>query len=270
MSDITGDDSGICMMLHGALVLLWIWASYPAEKCKKMIPKWKMLSFFILFFNIHCTFSKRSHYVPLQGNDVLLHICIFTPCVCCILSLAYSLGCVCSCVCVRQPGSPCASESMKLCDFFFLVAFATLFSRGVCHVWLKLTLWGDCCLPLLPSTPFLSLLLLSPFFSTLLSLNPSSPSSRRSDSTGECAPSRSHPPLPAPMGGVSLETVSELTGWVQIDGCPLSDYTTGPLKATQGCVCPHGHPWVLSLNGPFHLTLVNITSTQAEGVFVCV
>lgn len=106
---------------------------------------------------------------------------------------------------------------------------------------------------------------------TLLSLYPCSPSSWHSESTGEYVPSRSHPPFLAPAGGVSLETVSELTGWVQIDGCPLSDYTTGPLKAAWLDLCEHSHPPVLTSNGPFHLTCLNISSTQAECVcsFFC-
>lgn len=66
-----------------------------------------------------------------------------------------------------------------------------------------------------------------------------------------------------------METVSELTGWVQIDGCPLSDYTTGPLNATRQDLCTHKHPSVLTLNGPIHLTRVNI-SRPRQSVCVCV
>ena len=113
----------------------------------------------------------------------------------------------------------------------------------------------------------LSLLPLSLHSSTLLLLSPLSPSSWHSDSTGEYAPSRSYPRLLAPTGGVSLETVSELTGWVQIDGCPLSDCTTRPLKAARENLCPQMHPCALRTNGPFRLTHVNISLTQAEGVF---
>ena len=138
-----------------------------------------------------------------------------------------------------------------LCDCVILVAFVTLFSWGACVSRLiKVNPCEAAGAPFLgfppsplsgspshpPSQPSLSLSLHS---STLLSLQPCSPSSWHSDSTGEYAPSRSHPPSQAPAGGVSLETVSELTGWVQIDGCPLSDYTTGPLKSTRLDLCAH-------------------------------
>lgn len=132
--------------------------------------------------------------------------------------------------------SPSLSVKVYLCEPVILVAFVTLFSRGVCvSCLIKVNPCEAAGAPFLSTPPplFLSLLPSSLHSSTLLSLHPCSPSSWHSDSTGEYAPSRSHPPSLAPAGGVSLETVSELTGWVQIDGCPLSDYTTGPLKWTR-------------------------------------
>ena len=170
----------------------------------------------------------------------------------------------------------------NLCKCMILLAFVTLFSIGCVCVCVRARVRAcvyvcvSCLIKVNPCEAAGALLLCVPHPSlsflhsaTLLSLHPCSPSSWHSDSTGEYAPSRSHPPFLAPAGGVSLETVSELTGWVQIDGCPLSDYTTGPLKATRLDLWAWSHPSVLTRNGPFHLTRVNIGSTQAEGVCVC-
>lgn len=131
--------------------------------------------------------------------------------------------------------SPPLPVKVFRCECVILVAFVTLFSWGVCvSCLIKVNPCeaAGASFLCIPHPPSLSLLPLSLHSSNLLSLHPCPPSSWHSDSTGEYAPSRSHPPFLAPTGGVSLETVSELTGWVQIDGCPLSDYTTGPLKAT--------------------------------------
>ena len=231
-----------------SVAFLLLRQSVGEAKERKWFWKWNMTCHFFVF---------AAHFT--KGPVMLARTHMGTLC------LLYVILCI-QCVC----NSPPLPVKENLCKCVILLAIATLFSSGVCVCVSCLIKVNPCeaagapllCVPH-PSLSFLH-------SSTLLSLHPCSPSSWHSDSTGEYAPSRSHPPFLAPAGGVSLETVSELTGWVQIDGCPLSDYTTGPLKATRLDLWAWSHPSVLTRNGPFHLTRVNISSTQAEGVCVCV
>lgn len=227
------------------------------EKRKKMIWKWNMTCHFFVF----AAHFAKGPVMPVCGKMTPARTRAYMHTMC-RLCIQY----VCDGLPLPVSVSMWVCDSSCICHSFFLGCVCA------CHVWLKLTpvrrlVHPSSASPIPP--PNLSLLPLSLHSSTLLSLHPCSPSSWHSDSTGEYAPSRSHPPFLPPAGGVSLETVSELTGWVQIDGCPLSDYTTGPLKATRLDLWARSHPSVLTPNGPFHLTRVNISSTQAESVCVC-
>lgn len=259
MCDIIGGDSviwsldddavGLAMRRHPYFSCVHQWLSVSPTIRREEKENDLKIKYDVSFFCIWCTFCKGSRNARLQENDACMHIS--TQCVCC-KSFVHTV-CVCD--------SPPLPVKVYLCECMILVAFVTLFSWGVCvSCLIKVNPCEAAGAPFLciPHPPSLSLLPLS-LHSTLLSLHPCPPSSWHSDSTGEYAPSRSNPPFLAPAGGVSLETVSELTGWVQIDGCPLSDYTTGPLKATTLDLWAHLHPSALTPNGPFHLTRVNIS-----------